>query len=306
MKSMIRHLLLLTCMIMISVLSGCSADTRIVKDKINVVTSFYPLYDFAEKIGGGHANVINLVPAGVEPHEWTPKSKDILDTSQAQLFLYNGAGFEGWVDDFLTGAKGQSDLVVLEASEGIDLIQTRDSGKNSADPHTWVSPVSAMIMAENIKDGFVRVDPDHREDYEANYSLLNESLQKLHERYKSALSADQLRTNQMVVTHHAFGYLCRDYGLKQIAIMGLAPDAEPTSKDILRVSKFVKENDVKYIFYEELVSDKLAKTLAEQLNVNTLVLNPLEGLTEKEQQAGEDYITIMDRNLQNILKAIAK
>lgn len=306
MKPIMRLLIYFILIVMVVFVSGCGADSRIVEGKINVVTSFYPLYDFAEKIGGDHANVINLVPSGVEPHEWIPKSRDIADTSQAQLFLYNGAGFEGWVDDFLSGVKGRSEFVVIEVSKGIDLIETADSHENSADPHTWVSPLSAMVMAENIKDGFVKVDPEHRKDYEANFNLLKGSLEELHGRFKSELSAEKLRTNQIVVSHHAFGYLCRDYGLEQMAIMGLSPDSEPTSKDIQRVSKFVKANNVKYIFYEELVSDKLAKTLATQLNVGSLVLNPLEGLTEQEQQAGEDYITIMDRNLQNILKAIKK
>jgi zinc transport system substrate-binding protein len=107
-----------------------------------------------------------------------------------------------------------------------------------------------------------------------------------------------------VVSHQAFGYLARDYGLNQVAIMGLTPDAEPKAQDLLRISKFVKDHGVKYIFFEELVSDELAKTLAGEANAQTLVLNPIEGLTPDEEKSGDDYFSLMHRNLQNLLKAL--
>src|SRR5690606_10438535 len=109
---------------------------------------------------------------------------------------------------------------------------------------------------------------------------------------------------EIVVSHQAFGYLARDYGLTQKAIMGLSPEAEPTPKEIAEINKFVKENNVKYIFFEELVSDKLAKTLANDAKIETLELNPLEVLTDDQVKAGENYISIMEKNLQNLLKAL--
>jgi len=108
----------------------------------------------------------------------------------------------------------------------------------------------------------------------------------------------------LVVSHQAFGYLARDYGLTQTAIMGLSPDAEPRAQDILKIAKYVKDNGVKYIFFEELVSDRLAKTLASEAGVDTMVLNPLEGLTKEQEKNGDTYLSLMESNLQNLTKAL--
>ncbi len=300
----------------IILVTGCAkpSNVQMAEGKINVVTTFYPLYDFAKSIGGDHVNVINLVPAGVEPHEWSPKSKDLTNMTKAEMFVYNGAGFEGWVHDFLDSKKKDSKQLVVEASNGIKLLEAdeeeeeghkddHDHGDESGhDPHVWVSPKSAIHMAEMIKNGLIQVDAVHKADYEANFSKLDKQLTALDNKFAESLSRTVKK--EMVVSHQAFGYLARDYGLTQKAIMGLSPDAEPTSKEIIEINKFVKENNVKYIFFEELVSDKLAKTLANDAKIETLVLNPLEGLTDEQVKAGENYISIMEKNLQNLLKAL--
>lgn len=298
--------------------------------KLKVVTSFYPLYFMASEIGGEHVDIVNLIAAGVEPHDWTPKSRDLSEASSASLLLYHGAGLELWIDQFQKGLSKDSGVAVKEMSAGIELIdgeeeeehseeahehegeahehedeahEHEEEGHNHAvDPHTWVSPKSAIVLAENVKSSLVEADPDHAADYEARFEALKEKLVKLDQEYTKALSAASQKN--MVVSHQAFGYLARDYGLKQIAIMGLSPDAEPKAQDLLNIAKFVKENGVKYIFFEELVSDQLAKTLADEADVETLVLNPLEGLTKEQEKAGETYITLMERNLQNLIQAL--
>ncbi|MFD0711028.1 metal ABC transporter solute-binding protein, Zn/Mn family [Paenibacillus sp. GCM10027626] len=301
---------------MLLILSGCtsSSDNKLVDGKTNVVTSFYPLYFLAKQIGGEQVNAVNLIPAGVEPHEWSPKSLDLDIASKAQLFLYNGAGFEGWVDNFLKGLSKDSKVVTKVASEGIALIDSEgeeeehdhgheaDADGHHHDPHTWVSPKSMLIMAENVRNALIEVDADHREQYEVNYEALQVKLKQLDEQYTEKLGAAKLKA--IVTSHHAFGYLARDYGLEQVSIMGLSPDAEPKAQDLLQIAKFVKENGIKYIFFEELVSDKLANTLAREAKVETLVLNPVEGLTPEQESKGEDYFSIMEANLQNLLQAL--
>ncbi|MFC5532549.1 metal ABC transporter substrate-binding protein [Cohnella yongneupensis] len=290
-------------------LSACGNDSGNVKGKVNVVTTIYPLYYFAEQIGGDRANVVNLVAAGVEPHDWTPKSRDLTRASQAQLFIYNGAGLESWADDFLPVIKSGGDVRTIEASQGIALIDGHGeeevghehAGKES-DPHTWESPRSALTMALNIKDAFVAADPQHKAEYEDRYAQLNDRLKQLDAKFAEGLSAYAGR--DIVVSHQAFGYLCRDYGLNQIAIMGLSPDAEPRAQDLLDISDYVKSHGIKTIFFEELVSARLADTLASEAGVGTMVLNPLEGLTPEQEKAGEDYFSIMERNLQNLQKAL--
>ncbi|MFE5319996.1 metal ABC transporter substrate-binding protein [Paenibacillus sp. NPDC056579] len=298
-------------------LSGCGkSQATLVNGKINVVASFYPLYDFTKKIGGNHVNVINLVPTGVEPHDWSPKSRDMQNLSKSQMFVYLGAGFEGWVHDTLDSLPKDSTVAIVEGSKGVELIASTEEGHDHAkeskdahdhneaefDPHVWLSPVNAKVIARNIKDQLVKTDAAHQADYEANYAKLAGQLDQLHNKYKESLS--KLPKKEIVVTHQSFGYLTKEYGLTQKAIMGLSPDSEPTSKDLKEINDFIRNNNVKYIFFEELVSDRLAKTLAKDAKVETIVLNPLEGLTEEQTKSGADYLSVMESNLNNLIKAL--
>jgi len=188
------------------------------------------------------------------------------------------------------------------ADEHTDEATSEDVADHHIDPHTWVSPKSAMIMAENIKNSLVEADPDHKAGYEQRYEELRTKLETLDQRFTDELAT--VPNKEIVVSHQAFGYLARDYGLSQHAIMGLSPDAEPTGQDIVKLAKLVKDEGIKYIFFEELVSDKLAKTLASEAGVETMVLNPVEGLTKEQATNGDDYFTLMEKNLQNLLIAL--
>ena len=321
-KGLHRGLLLTLAILVLLMLSACGPKSSgsIVEGKVNVVTTFYPIYEFASEIGGEDVNAINLLPVGVEPHDWTPRSQDIINTSKAQLFLYNGAGLEGWVPNFLKSLDSDSEAKAVEVSQGVDYIMTdEEDGHNGAenaenhaaeestdslhtDPHTWVSPKSALIMADNIKESLISVDPEHKEGYEERYNKLAERLQALDSKFETELA--KLPNHEIVVSHQAFAYLARDYGLTQHAIMGLSPDSEPRGQDLVKLAALVKEEGIKYIFFEELVSDKLAKTLAGEAGVETMVLNPVEGLTEAQEKNGDNYFTLMEKNLQNLILAL--
>lgn len=275
MKSRISLLILATVLVFTLTACGPKSSGSIVEGKVNVVTTFYPIYEFTREIGGDDINAINLLPVGVEPHDWTPRSQDIVNTSKAQLFLYNGAGLEGWVPNFLKGLDSSSKVEAVEVSKGIDLIMTdeddgHDHGGSSeedhheddadhnshsgdslhTDPHTWVSPKSAIIMARNIKDSLQSVDPEHKDGYEERYNKLAERLQALDSKFEQELT--KLPNHEIVVSHQAFSYLARDYGLEQHAIMGLSPDAEPRGQDLVNLAKLVKDEDIKYIFLKSL------------------------------------------------------
>ncbi|SDD42830.1 zinc transport system substrate-binding protein [Paenibacillus sp. UNCCL117] len=317
---------------LVMALSACGqSKATLAEGKVNVVTSFYPLYDFASAIGGEHVNVINLVPTGVEPHDWSPKSRDIQNITNAELFVYLGAGFEGWVHDTLDSMKSDAKVQVVEASRGITLIEAgeddheheehgeekkdghgdekeakeghdHDHDHGSHDPHVWLSPLNAKQMALTIKDALVQADAAHKAEFEANYAKLAGKLDALHNRYKTELAATSKK--EIVVTHQSFGYLAKEYGLTQKAIMGMSPDAEPTSKEMKSILQFIKDNQVNYIFFEELVSDKLAATIAKDAGAQTLVLSPIEGLTEEQLAKGDNYVSLMENNLNNLLKAL--
>lgn len=237
-------------------------------------------------------------------------------------------GLEGWVPNFLKSLNSDTQVKSVAVSEGVKLLTaegddghghgeehedehadehtdeatSEDVADHHIDPHTWVSPKSAMIMAENIKNSLVEADPDHKAGYEQRYEALRTKLETLDQRFTDELA--NVPNNEIVVSHQAFGYLARDYGLTQHAIMGLSPDAEPTGQDIVKLAKLVKDEGIKYIFFEELVSDKLAKTLASEAGVETMVLNPVEGLTKEQATNGDDYFTLMEKNLQNLLIAL--
>ncbi|WP_276351993.1 metal ABC transporter substrate-binding protein [Cohnella caldifontis] len=290
------------------ILSGCGRNGGAqAEGKVSVVTTFYPLYFLAVQIGGEDAHVVNLIPTGVEPHDWSPKSRDLQTVSQARLFLYNGAGLEAWTEDFLGGIGKSGSLTAVEASQGIPLIKGASEeadghGDTGVDPHTWVSPKSVLVMAGNVKEAFVQADPAHSKAYESRYEALKNRLSELDAEFGKELAPYQGR--DIVVSHQAFGYLCRDYGLKQVAVMGLSAEAEPRAQDLVDVIRFIKENGIKTIFFEELVSNKLTETIAGETDARMLELNPLEGLSPEQEKAGEDYFSLMRRNLQNLVKAL--
>ncbi|MCJ8011212.1 metal ABC transporter substrate-binding protein [Paenibacillus sp. KQZ6P-2] len=316
MKLRIKAGAILSVVLLMSLLAtGCGPQSqgKIVEGKVNVVTTFYPIYEFAKAIGGEDANVINLLPAGVEPHDWTPRSQDIVNTSKAQLFFYNGAGLEGWVPQFLKGLNKDTKVKACEVSKGVKLIEADGDSEHQhegeghrdqhhVDPHTWVSPKSAMIMAENMKNSYIEVDPAHKDGYTHRYMELQKKLEDLDNEFSTTLS--QMPRKEIVVSHEAFGYLARDYGLTQYSIMGLSPDAEPRARDLMQLSNLVKEKGIHYIFFEQLVSDRLAKTLASESGAEVLVLNPVEGLTEDQIKHGDDYFSLMRNNLTNLVLAL--
>ena len=295
--------------------------------KLNVMASFYPMYDFATKVGGDKVEVTNMVPAGTEPHDWEPAATDIKNLEEADVFIYNGAGMEHWTEDVLD-ALDNKDLKVVEASRGLTLLEgkeedeeeTEDSSSDSDasdestseedstdseityDPHVWLNPLNAKAEMENIKNAFVEADLDNKDYYEQNYETYAEKFDQLDKEYKDGLS--NTKSKDLITSHEAFGYLCQAYGLNQVGIEGLSPDSEPDASRMNEIIKFAKENNVKTIFFEELVSPKVSETIADEIGAKTAVLNPLEGLTDDEISAGEDYFSVMESNLKTIEDAL--
>lgn len=270
--------------------------------KLKVYTSFYPLYDFAVKIGGDKIKVTNLVPAGTEPHDWEPATTDILSLEKGNILIYNGAGLEHWVEQ-VTASLENKDLLLVNASDGITLIQGNDEeGGSSYDPHIWLSITNAKKEMENIKNALVKADPDNKDFYEANFMKYGAEFDALDAKFKEKLSA--LPDKDIVVAHQAFAYLCSDYGLNQVAIEGLGADSEPDAKRMAEIVDFARNKNIKTIFFEELVSPKVAQAIASQIGASTDVLNPLEGLTQEQVNAGEDYLSVMEENLNALVKAL--
>ena len=272
--------------------------------RIKVMASFYPMYDFAQKVGGDKVEVKDMVPAGTEPHDWEPAATDIRNLEDADVFVYNGADLEHWAEDVLTTLENQ-DLITAEASDGVELLDGEGDhahGDNGKDPHVWLDPLRAKQEMKNIRDAFCQTDPENRDYYEANYEKYAGEFDELDQEFREGLA--DIKSRDIIVAHEAFGYLCNAYDLKQLAIEGLTPDSEPDPAKMQEVIEYAKEFDIHTIFFEELASPKVAKTVAKEVDAVTAVLNPIEGLSEEDIQDGEDYFSVMRKNLAALKMAL--
>lgn len=259
---------------------GCN-ENKNSSDKLQVYASIYPIYDFVKKIGGEKIEVYNMTSAGAEPHDFEITSKDMANLSKADLFIYNGGGMEHWIDAIKDALK---DLKYIDASSNID-------NQNNLDPHFWLSPKNAKIQIENIKNGLIEIDSDNKNYYQSNYNLYANRLDELDNKIKISLS--NIKNRNLIITHPAFGHFCKKYSLNQIAIA--RDEADP--KAMADIITFIKNNNVKAIFYEEFSSSKLVDSIAKETKAKTLTLNPIESLSKENIEAGEDYFSIMEKNL---------
>ena len=249
--------------------------------RLKVMASFYPMYDFARKVGGDRIQVKDMVPAGTEPHDWEPAATDIRNLEDADVFVYNGADLEHWAEDVLDTLENQ-DLVVSEASDGVELLDgghDHAHGDEGKDPHVWLDPMRAKQEMKNIRDALVKADPENGDYYEANYEKYAGEFDELDQEFRDGLKGTKSR--DIIVAHEAFGYLCNAYDLKQLAIEGLTPDSEPDPAKMQEVIEYAKKYDIHTIFFEELASPKVAKTVAKEVDAVTAVLNPIEGLSDR-------------------------
>ena len=290
-----------------SLLAGCAGGSggQTSPGSLSIVTSFYPMYDLASKVAGDKATVTNLTPAGVEPHDWEPSSSDMISLEKADVFIYNGAGMEHWVDSVLASLQNK-DLIVVEASVDAPFLSSdgkADAAESSVDPHVWLDPEIAKIEMHTILDSFKKASPENADYFQANYDKYALEFDKLDGEFSSALAS--VPQKNIVVAHNAFGYLCSAYGLTQVPIEGLSADSEPDAARMGEIIDFVRKNNVKVIFFEELVSPKVAEAIAKETGSSTAVLNPLEGISEKDQAAGEDYFSVMRTNLRTMVAALS-
>lgn len=279
-----------------------SMDTRD-SGKIQVAASFYPLYYFASAIGGDKAEVYNFTPSGVEPHDYEPTPRDIARLEASDLLILNGAGLEPWaanirsvVQNDLKVAVVGEEFATLRAEAHEDDEEEHEEGEEEEvqDPHVWLAPLLAKQEANLILKAFIEIDPANREYYEKNSADLNAKLDALDIAFRDGLKTCEQR--KIVTSHAAFGYMAAAYDLEQIPISGISPNEEPSLQDLARISEFARNENIRYIFFEALVSPKLAETIAREVGAQTLVLDPIE--------SGTDYFAHMYSNLENLRTAL--
>lgn len=261
-----------------------------------VVASFYPLWEFTRQVAGDRAEVVSLVPPGVEPHDWEPSPADVARLQKARVFIYQGAGFDPWAENLLQdlGARGG---IVVRATDGIALVG--GGTREGPDPHVWLDPILARKQVETIREALARSDPAGATAYAESATAFTARLMALHDAYTRGLRDCGRR--DLIASHASLGYLVRRYGLTVTPIMGLAPEAEPGPAALAALARLARARRVQYVLVEPLVSPKLGETLAREVGARTLVFDPLEGPTAEGTTAGQGYLTIMEANL-NVLR----
>lgn len=311
-----------------AVLSACG-PAPVNNDKILVYTSFYPLYDFTQKIGGDKVEVINLVKPGDEAHHYEPTINQMTGLYDADLIVVNGLGMESW----LTNINQTLTSKIVDTSIGATVIErttnadndhdheeddhddgdehddehehSEDDGHNhgTSDPHIWLSIKNAKKQMENIKNALVSIDEANAAYYQNNYDRYAILFDGLDSQYQTQLG--NLVNKNFVVSHRAFGYIAHEYGLNQYSLNDFDTDGEPELSTLNYIMDFIQANDIKGVFYQEFSNQQIATFIEENTDAEVYKLSTVEGLTNQQIDSGEDYLSIMAQNLVNLLKALS-
>jgi zinc transport system substrate-binding protein len=312
-----RALLFFFSLVVALAFSSCARQEEKKPEKkwLVVVATLFPLYDFAKSVAGERAEVTLLLPPGAEPHGFEPKPADIVRLNRADVFLYTSPDMEPWAADILKGLQNRN-LEVVDTSLGVitgdgqekkehrhDRPDKHKPGHHdqsgTADPHIWLDFANAVKIVENIRDGLVKKDPAGKDVYEKNAASTIEQLKTLDERFRKGL----LTCEKKVIVnggHFAFDTMAKRYGFRYVSVYGVSPDAEPTAATLVKLTRLIRENRLDYLFHEELINPRIAETLARETGATLLKLNPAGNLAKEQFDRGETFITLMDKNLENL------
>ncbi|HET6682285.1 MAG TPA: metal ABC transporter substrate-binding protein [Gaiella sp.] len=265
-------------------LTGCGGSGS-TDDGETVVAAFYPLAFAAEQVAGTGVDVVDLTRAGEEPHDLELSPRDVARIQKAELVVYAGRGFQPAVEDAVKERSGPS----LDVLDRVRLLGTGDD----VDPHVWLDPVRYAQVTRAIASALG--DPGRAEPFVRRLSALDREL---------ARGLHNCDRRIIVTSHAAFGYLAARYGLEQVALVGLAPEAEPSPATVAKLADTVRATGASTVFTEPLVAPELAETVAREAGAVTATLDPLEALTPGEEDSGADYFGVMRQNLAALQKAL--
>ncbi|MBJ6752556.1 metal ABC transporter substrate-binding protein [Geomonas anaerohicana] len=290
------------------VVPGCSSEKKQTDGKIQVVTTLFPLYDFARTIGGNRATVTLLLPPGVEPHSFEPRPEDVVRVNRADLFIYTNAAMEPWAANIISGLD-RGKVEVVEGGKGIPLMQGPVSDQHrcehdahegkGVDPHIWLDFDNARTIARNILAAYVARDPANKAFYQQNAAKLDGQLAALDQQYKETLAQCPKKV-LLHGGHYAFGYLARRYGLKYISASAVNADAEPTPAKLAELVQVMRREHLNYVYTEELLSPRIAETIARETGAKVLMLRAGHNVTKDDLQRGVTFISLMEENLRNL------
>jgi zinc transport system substrate-binding protein len=304
-----RIVLLLALGMSLLLCSACEkqAEQTVSPGKLRVVTTLFPLYDFARVIGGDRAEVVLLLPPGMEAHTFEPKPDDIINVNRSSLFIFTNRFMEPWAADIVNGINGGTTRVV-DASSGARLLRggrddhhdhDADHHGEGMDPHLWLDFANAQRMVDTILAGFVAVDPEHDASYRANAAAYKAKLAELDDRYRSGLASCRTRIF-LHGGHYAFGYLANRYGLRYESAYAVAANAEPSPAKLVHLIRQVKAHGLRHVYTEELVEPRIADTIARETGAQVLRLHGAHNISRSELAAGVTFLSLMEQNLTNL------
>ena len=334
-----KRLLFLSFLLTVSLfLSGCGekdTEKTEARGKFSVYTTVYPLQFFTQQIGGDAVEVKTIYPPGADEHTFDPSQKDMIKLADANLFIYIGLGLEGFVEKTKNSMKEEK-VTFLAAGEHIEFEENAEAehadeeqahmeeehahGEIEAeaghvdeeehhvhgdiDPHVWIDPVYSIQMAEAIKDELIKHMPEKEDQFIKNYNTLKLKLSQIDDKFIAI--GNEAKDKKILVSHAAFGYWEKRYGIEQISIAGLSTSSEPSQKDLARVVDTAKEYNLNYIFFEQNVSSRLTETVQKEIGAEALILHNLSTLTDENIKNNEDYYTLMQHNIDVLKKALIK
>ena len=265
---------------------------KIESDKLQIISSFYPLHEFSQIVGQEKVDAILLVPIGVEPHDWEPTIKDVQQMQKSDLIIINGIGFENWVDSL---RENNYQGKIIDTSDKI-LVKKLDD--NSKDPHIWLNPVTVKTQVQNIANAFSDSDPENQQYYQSNAAKYIEQLDLLDVKIRNELSQCN---NDFIAFHDAFSYFADEYDLNQHTI--ISPNnshGEATARTLENIISTANTLNIKVIFSEEAVDPKTSEIIANEIGGKVLILSPIEVASDG------NYISKMTENLKNLKVALCR
>lgn len=269
---------------------------------IKVTTSF-PLYgQLIKNIGGENITLVDIGNTTTDAHDFEPTPKEIASLYESTLFVYHGAGLDPWAEK-LAPELAAKNVKVIRMTENISLIQQETAPeKKQLDPHTWLDPTILQKNVLTIRNTLISLDPPHTDAYTTNAAIELAELNMLDESFQEGLKTCVQK--DIIIAHDSIAYLAKKYGLTVHPISGIDPESEPSAEKLAELTNLAKTKKISYIFFETLVSPKLADTLSNEIGAQTLVFESIEGFTTAQKQAGENYVSLMRKNLSNLQKAL--
>ena len=336
MGNLIKKIIVVCLMAAVVVLScscGIGKYDNIDEDKLLIITTLFPQYDFARQIAGDRAEVVLLLSPGVESHDFEPTPSDIILINKADLFIYTGDEMEPWVAGILDSLNNPG-LKVLDVSEGVELICEEENHEHNhvhddeeadhddenivfgeseheghdhthtADPHIWTSPVNAMKMVENVTSSLVELDKENESYYEERKNGYLAELKDIDSQFREIVHNAESHTIYFG-GRFAMSYFAHEYGLNYVAAFdSCQAESEPGARLIVKIIEKMREDGVSYVFYEEMTDPKAAKIISEEIGGEILLLHSCHNVSKAEMEAGATYVSLMRQNVENLRKAL--